>query len=141
MREGKIIDAQAKLLDDLSRVLWRWRYLAKKVVYYAARKDADRYSDAAKNYEENVWDVLDQFRTEISRSRRLVSERAYERLDSLYDYVVHDLDVKITNVICGGGVDVEESSALAKRFSIEVSRRIDDAIDELAAELHLKVKA
>jgi hypothetical protein len=140
-RQAKIIDAQAKLLDDLSQLLWKWRYLAKKVVYYGAQKDAERYSLAKKQYEEDVWDILNEFRTEISRSRRLVSERAYERLDSLYKYVVHDLDVKITNVIRDGGMDIEESSTLAQRFSVEVSKELDDAIDDLASELNLKVQA
>lgn len=27
-RQGKIIEAQSKLLGDLSQLLWKWRYLA-----------------------------------------------------------------------------------------------------------------
>ena len=140
-RQGKIIDAQAKLLDDLSCLLWKWRYLAKKVVYYGAQKNMEHYTLAKKQYEESVWDILNEFRIEISRARRLVSERAYEGLDSLYKYVVHDLDVKITDVIRDDELDVEKSSAIAERFSVEVSKKLDDAIDNLASELKLKVKA
>jgi hypothetical protein len=140
VRQSKIIEAQAKLLDDLSQLLWKWRYLAKKVVYYGAQENPERYDLARKQYEEEVWDILNDFRTEISRSRRLVSERDYERLDSLYEYVVHDIDVRISDVIRADKLDVEKSGEIAERFSVEVSKKLDDAIDDLASELNLKVK-
>lgn len=140
-RQGKIIDAQSKLLDDLSQLLWKWRYLAKKVVYYGAQENSERYDLARRQYDENVWDILNEFRAEISRSRRLVSERAYERLDSLYNYVVHDIDVKISDIIGQDGLDVKTSREMADRFSVEVSKKLDDALDDLASELNLKVRA
>jgi hypothetical protein len=140
-RQGKIIEAQSKLLDDLSQLLWNWRYLAKKVVYYGAQGNTERYELARKQYDESVWDILNQFRAEISRSRRLVSEQAYDRLASLYNYVVHDLDMKISDIIATDGLDIEKSKEISERFSLEVSEKLDDAIDKLAAELSLKVKA
>jgi hypothetical protein len=140
-RQGKIIEAQSKLLDDLSALLWKWRYLAKKVVYYGAENNVERYDLAKKEYDEKVWDILNQFREEISRSRRLVSEQAYEHLDSLYKYVVHDLDAQISDIIRAKMIDVKKSEDIAERFSVEVSRKLDDAIDDLASELNLKVKA
>jgi hypothetical protein len=142
-RQAKIIEAQSKLLDDLSRVLWKWRYLAKKVVYYGSEKSKERYEIARKEYDDSVWDILNEFRTEISRARRLVSEQAYEELQSLYDYIVRDIDRKISDIIKREELDaksVQESSDLGPRFSLEVSQRIDDAIDRLASELGLKVK-
>jgi len=139
-RQGKIIEAQSKLLDDLSQLLWKWRYLAKKVVYYGAQENTERYDLARRQYDESVWDILNEFRAEISRSRRLVSEHAYERLDSLYNYVVHDIDVKISDIIAGDELDTKKSRGMAERFSVEVSKKIDDAIDDLASELNLKVK-
>lgn len=140
-RQGKIIEAQSKLLDDLSQLLWKWRYLAKKVVYYGAQENTERYDLARKQYDESVWDILNEFRAEISRSRRLVSERAYERLDSLYHYVVHDIDVKISDIIRTEELDIKKSREMAERFSAEVSKKLDDAIDDLASELKLKVNA
>ena len=140
-RQGKIIEAQSKLLDDLSQLLWKWRYLAKKVVYYGAQENTERYDLARKQYDESVWDILNEFRAEISRSRRLVSERAYERLDSLYHYVVHDIDVKISDITRTEELDIKKSREMAERFSVEVSKKLDDAIDDLASELKLKVNA
>jgi hypothetical protein len=141
VRQGKIIEAQAELLDDLSQLLWKWRYLAKKVVYYGAQQNAERYEVARKQYDDEVWDILNDFRTEISRSRRLVSERAYERLNALYEYVVHDLDMQISEIIRAETLDAAKSGEIAERFTVEVSKKLDDAIDDLASELNLKVKA
>jgi len=57
IRQGKIIESQSKLLDDLSGLLWKWRYLAKKVVYYGSEKNMERYDLARKQYDESVWDI------------------------------------------------------------------------------------
>lgn len=142
-RQEKIIDAQSKLLDDLSQLLWKWRYLAKKVVYYGAlgKTERERYDLARKQYDESSWDILQEFRSVISRSRRLVSEHAYERLNSLYDYIVGDIDQKVSQMIREVEPDSKESGDMADRFSKEVSRKLDDAINDLASELKLKVKA
>jgi hypothetical protein len=142
-RQAKIIEAQSKFLDELSQVLWKWRYLAKKVVYYAAEENKARYDVARTEYDESVWDVLNEFRTEVSRSRRLISEEAYEELRSFYRYIVEDIDRKISNIIKSGDLDaksVKESTELGTRFSAEVSQMIDDVIDHLASDLGLKVK-
>jgi hypothetical protein len=142
-RQAKIIEAQSKFLDDLSQVLWKWRYLAKKVVYYGGEESKERYEIAKREYDDNVWDILNELSTEISRSRRLVSESAYKELRSLYAYIVNDIDRNISDIIKKDELDaksVEESSELGRRFSLEVTQRIDDVIDSLASELDLKVK-
>jgi len=136
-RQSKLIDAQSTLLDEITRILWKWRYLAKGVVYYGARGDQKRYDAARVNYEDTVWGLLDDFRTEISRSRRLVSEAAFKNLDLLYRYVVHDLDRKVSNLVSGDMIDQVGCKQLADRFSDEVSAKLDDALFELASELRL----
>lgn len=136
-RQSKLIDAQSALLDELTRLLWKWRYLAKGVVYYGARGDPDRFDTARKAYEDTVWGLLDEFRTEISRSRRLVSEKAFVDLNLLYEYVVHDLDQKVSNLANSGRMDSKVCTELADRFSKEVSKKLDDALYQLAGELNL----
>ena len=140
IRQGKIIESQSKLLDDLSGLLWKWRYLAKKVVYYGSEKNMERYDLARKQYDESVWDILQDFRAEISRSRRLVSENAFEKLNKLYGYVVYEIDQEISDLIKMEELDVERAIEIAQRFSEEVSKRLDDAIDDLASELNLKIR-
>ncbi len=139
--QQKLIDSQSKLLDDLTQILWKWRYLAKSVVYYGSISQNERFDAAKKHYEDEVWRLLNEFRTEISRSRRLVSEAAFQQLNSLYHYVVHDLDLKISELISKNNPDAQECRRLADRFSNEVSTRLDDALNDLASELSLKVGA
>jgi hypothetical protein len=138
-RQSKIVEAQSKLLEDITQVLWKWRYLAKKVVYYASGKNKKLYQTAKTEYNEKVWDVLDEFRVVISRSRRLVSERAYEDLCLLYKYVVHDLDRKVSDIIEMDVPNINEALELGSRFSKEVSQKLDDEIDSIADEMELKV--
>jgi F0F1-type ATP synthase membrane subunit b/b' len=140
LRQGKIIEAQAKLLDDLSQLLWKWRYLAKQVVYYGVQENHERYDHAKKQYDEGVWEILEAFRVEISKSRRLVSEASYEKLDSFYKYIVGDIDIRVSGVIRETELNVDECREIATLFSHEVSQRIDDAMDDLASEVNLKVQ-
>jgi hypothetical protein len=37
-------------------------------------------------------------------------------------------------------LDIEASAEMSDRFSMEVSKKLDDAINDLASELNLKVK-
>jgi hypothetical protein len=140
-RQEKLIESQSKLLDDLTKLLWRWRYLAKSVVYYCALDNRKRYDTARVQYEDSVWEILNEFRTEISRARRLVSESAYRNLNSLYDYVVHDIDHKVSSLIADDKFDIQACRQMADRFSTEVSNKLDDALNELASELQLKVRS
>lgn len=113
------------------------------MVYYGAEQDKAKYDAATEGYEERVWDILNEFRIEISRSRRLVSEKVYEDLRSLYQYVAWEIDPKIREIIKKGDFDkqmMEEATVLSERFATEVSQRIDDEIDRLASELGLKVR-
>jgi hypothetical protein len=140
-RQGKIIDAQSKLLDDITAVLWKWRYLAKKVAYYGREENAERYEGARKAYDENVWDLLEEFRSQISKSRRLISEEAYKGLGDLYKYIVYDIDDEISDLIKEEGLNpktVRKFKKLSTRFTEQVSQRLDDAIYTLANELQLK---
>jgi hypothetical protein len=81
--------------------------------------------------------MLDGLRTQISKARRLVSEAAFERLNDLYGYIVHDVDLKVSDLAGRSELDRAACSELAQRFSAEVSGRLDDAIFELASELRL----
>lgn len=141
IRQAKIIEAQSKLLDDLSQILWKWRYMAKQVVYYGANGNQELYARARNEYNESIWLILHEFRVEISKARRLVSEKAYERLNALYDYIIGDLDLKISAIISMERPDSLSCATLASRFSNEVTKALDDALNDLASELNLKVKS
>lgn len=136
-RQTKLIDAQSALLDALTKVVWTWRYLAKEVVYYGAVGDTERYNKARATYEERVWHLLGELRTEISRARRLVSEAAFRELNQLYAYIVYDIDMKVRALADAVEPDLPGCRELADRFSNEVSAKLDDALLELAKQFHL----
>jgi hypothetical protein len=142
LREGKIIEAQSQLLDDLSRILWKWRYLAKKVTYYASEANREKFEIARREYERDVWDLLNELRVQASKSRRLASEKAYRKLLDCYAYVAYDVDLQISALAKRNELDsnaIEQATLLSQRFTEEVSNKIDEIIDDLASELHLKV--
>ncbi|HEX5314578.1 MAG TPA: hypothetical protein VFX38_06725 [Gammaproteobacteria bacterium] len=136
-RQNKLIEAQSALLDEITRLVWGWRYLAKQVVYYGTGDDTDRYAAASAAYEERVWKMLDGFRTEISKSRRLVSETAFRELNALYEYIVGDIDRKVGEFAGKPEINRKACAELSTRFTDEVSARLDDALFKLASELRL----
>lgn len=139
-RQTRLIEAQSRLLDELTAVLWKWRYLAKQVSYYGVKFDLhpEAYQRACRKYEDDVWQTLNEFRTLISRSRRLASEAAYVSLEALYQYIVRDLDLKVRALASAEPPDANLAYAIAERFSKEVSAKLDEALDALATELKLK---
>ena len=74
-RQAKIIEVQSKFFDDITRLLWQWRYLAIQVAYYGGQDDGRKFAAASETYDEGVWNLFNQIRSEISRSQRFVSRR------------------------------------------------------------------
>jgi hypothetical protein len=140
LRRGKIIEAQSKLLDDLSELLWRWRYLTIKVTYYAVRGGGEAYEAARKDYDEKIWEVLGDMRREVSLSIRLVSDKSYQTLLAQYRYM-SDLDQRVS-ALMNADARAEgwraEAGELHAHIRAEVTTRIDGLINALAEELHLK---
>jgi hypothetical protein len=123
-------------------MLWQWRYLAKRVVYYGAHNDVEGYALAKHEYQQGKWPLLNRIRGEVSRSRRLVSESAYKELLAFYTFV-SDLDVEITQLTKTDSLDsawVADASRLSALFSPGISNKVDAILNLLASEVHLKVK-
>src|SRR5262245_3239151 len=88
-RQTKVIEAQSKLLDDITKNLWAWRYLVMKVAYTGRGNKEKKHAAAVKKYEVRIWRLLSRMRNHASRSRRLVSEKGYLSLRALYQDVVN----------------------------------------------------
>jgi len=138
-RQAKVVEAQSKFLDDITETLWNWRYLSMKVAYYGMGDQGPSYATARKDYELQVWDVLSRLRNQISKSRRLVSEKAYKTLVSLYDQIV-EIDAQLTQVASKSPTpqQSEELSRLNKLIRWEMTEKLDQVVDLLAKELRLK---
>jgi hypothetical protein len=138
-RQTKIIEAQSKLLDDMTENLWKWRYLSMKVAFYGGRDQDPSYAAALKDYDLQIWDVLSTLRFQITQSRRLASEDAYKMLVALYDRIV-DIDVQLTRIASGspGPAQAEEFQKLNTLLRWEMTEKLDEVVDSLAKELRLK---
>lgn len=140
VRQNTILDAQSKFLDELSKILWKWRYMTLKVVYYGSRvNQKEKYSQAKEEFDKYIWDVFNQMRYEISRSRRLISEEAYNNLLNLY-YDLQKIDDEISKLV-EAEFDNDSINKYAELYDREISGvsvRIDEALNNVAKELRLK---
>ena len=139
-RQAKLIDAQAKFLDDITEALWQWRYLSIRVTFHADDSAEERYTASVKDYEGKIWDTLSKLRNEISKSRRLVSEEAYKSLVSLYDHIT-DLDSELAGFVRADLPRQKRIAAVAelqKMLRWEMTAKLDEVIDMLAREVGLK---
>jgi hypothetical protein len=137
-RQSKLIDAQAKFLDDISRYLWEWRYLSIRVAYYGSHNKSDVYESAWKEYDKDIWIKLNQVRSLISTSYRLVTNNKYNDLKKFYEYMV-DLDKKISKVSTISNIDDRSKSFNIINSIIyeDVSNRIDRLIFGIGLEFGL----
>lgn len=141
-RQNKIIEAQSKFLDDIAQALWKWRYMSMKVVYYAIPNNLKEYNIARKEYDEKIWEIFNQIRRDISISRRLVSEKAFQELLSFYAFMV-ELDKQISSLPISDELNkgiIKRAVELNGYFYTDVTSKIDKLVDYLASELDLKVK-
>ncbi len=139
-RQDKIIEAQSSLMDDISHILWEWRYMSIKVAYYGSSNEKEKYNLIRKEYDENIWNILNRFRNEITKARRLASDNSYEELLKFYGFVI-DLDKKISTIIRNRELNEDQMMELAEINNIiylDATKKIDDIIDFLARDLHLK---
>jgi hypothetical protein len=139
-RQAKLIDAQAKFLDEITEALWHWRYLSIRVTFHADDPTEERYTAAVEDYEGKIWDVLSSLRNLISKSRRLVSEEAYKSLVSLYDRIT-ELDSQLAQFVRTDLPRQRRIAAVAdlqKTLRWEMTAKLDEVIDMLAREVGLK---
>jgi hypothetical protein len=139
-RQAKLIDAQAQLLETVSKLLWDWRYLIIKVTYYGGICTDERFNAAKKDYDATVWNILNQIRYQTSRSRSLISEEVYKELLEFYMAIIsHDKTLqKILQLEDSIKLGLELTDFNLKIFS-DVSTAIDVLIHNLAKDVNLSV--
>jgi hypothetical protein len=144
-RQSKIIEAQVKLLEDLSSLLWEYQLLLIEVPYYhqfPERKEL--YANALKNYEANSGRLLSKIRAEISKALRLTPYPVYQELKGLYYKELLRLDLKVSQLATSDKRHQDDTGgwhALNQYAVGELSEIVDKIIDKLASELSLKAFA
>ena len=84
-RQGKVIEAQVQLLESLAQLLWDFQLQAIAVTYYKTLPDEKRYQLAFDEYDTQSWAFFSKIRTEISKARRLASEKTFQGLLKYYE--------------------------------------------------------
>jgi hypothetical protein len=140
-RQTKIVDAQARLLEDLSALLWEYQLLLITVPYYRQFRNRDRFQTALEAYEEQAGNLLGRIRAEISKALRLTPPAVFRALNQLYYDQLLPLDLRISHLAAldaaRGNADQEWGDL--HRFAVEeLSEIMDRAMDDLANELNLK---
>jgi hypothetical protein len=138
-RQTKIIEAQSTFLDETTETLWRWRYLSMKVAYNGTEQREEQYAASVKEYEAGIWDVLSDLRNHTSKSRRLVSEKGYQSLVTLYDQIT-DLDGRLDQIVRQKLPPKERAEALEvihRELRWEMTQKLDDTLALLAQEVQL----
>lgn len=136
-RQAKIIEAQASLLDDLTKALWSWRYQLVRVTYAGAEQTEKALAAAWKAYDAAMWDSLHAIRVQTTRSRRLISQKAYSDLLKLYERIV-EVDQALGQAMkLDADVRRRELGDLNREVLSVVSKEIDDSLHMVAHEVSL----
>jgi hypothetical protein len=139
-RQAKLIDAQSAFIDDLSKAIWDWRYLSMRVTYHGSSGlRGQEYERDLTLYKEEIWQRFNQIRYCASRSRRLISDRSYQRLKDFYVCSVVEFDKRIQSAM-------EDRDPIRKEvlfmelnndLFVDITDHIDNLLLELSNELQL----
>jgi hypothetical protein len=135
-RQSTVLESQAKLLDDLSDLLWDFLLLSLAVTFYALHKHKEKFKKAWDTYDEKNWEYFGNIRATLSTARRLTSPTTHEALFAVYNDWFMEFDKELTRV--GQlGLNSSEWRTLHDRIYSEGVPLIDRALTELAMELKL----
>lgn len=141
VRQSKIIDAQVKLIEDLSTLFWEYQLLLIAIPYYRQFKNRDLYQPALFAYEEKAGPLLGKIRAEISKALRLTPSPVFQELNQLYYEQLLPLDLQVSHLAAKDIAGKESESEWGKlhRFAVEdLAEIVDNTLDNLAKELNLK---
>lgn len=136
-RQERVLEQQAKLLDDLTEASWAWRYVAVRLAYEGNDCTAPWFDAALEAYRGERWPALHRMRALASRARRLVSEDAHGVVVALYGRAV-DIDLRLENA-----ADQQDPISKAIEFgeiNHELVNQITPAIDDLLLRLAQEVR-
>lgn len=137
IRENNILEAQIKLLENLSAALWELQLLSLAVSYYKVHPNRERYELSLKNYDEKSWGLFKDVRCEVSKAARLVSRKKYNDLLEFFSMkLIQEVDEELMHLVDNNaplGEWKKYYDWILKKFPQE----IDNIITPLAEELRL----
>lgn len=140
VRQSKVLDAQAQLLESLSKQLWEFQLLAIAVSYYKYHNDETKYENALKDYDEKAWVYFGTIRTEISKALYLTSSETYHALLGLYIKYLIPLDSSLMRLVRKNAKH-EEWTVHHDNVQGSIENKTEQVLDLLAEELRLSKKS
>lgn len=139
IRQNQLLEAQAELLDTLSRLLWELQLLALAVSYYKVHPDQEKHEDAFKEYDEKSWILFTKIRCEISKATRLASKKKYDALMFFFDeQLIENMDEKLMKLIKNNALP-EDWKKYYDWVIKDLPQKIDNIVTSLAEELKLSL--
>ena len=136
-RQNNVIEAQIKLLENLSESLWELQLLSLAVSYYKVHFNEQKYEVALKDYDEKSWILFKKIRCEISKASRLVSEDKYLKLLAFFEKsLVLAVDEKLMGLIEKTTLP-EEWKKYYDWLLYDLPWEIDKVVTPIAQELQL----
>ena len=137
VRQNNVLEAQIRLLENLSESLWKLQLLSLAVSYYKVHPNQERYETALKDYDEKSWGLFREARCEISKAARLVPEDIYLKLlDFFSDNLIQEVDEKLMHLI-EVDASLEDWKTYYDRLLYQFPKEIDNVVTPLAKELKL----
>jgi hypothetical protein len=140
VRQSKVIEAQAQLLENLAKQLWEFHLLHIAVSYYKINLDENKYQSAVEEYDEKSWTYFGTIRTEISKALYLTSIETYDALLHHYTKELIPLDSSLMHLI-RGNVAHENWTVHHNHVQGSMGNKTDQALGLLAEELRLSKKS
>ena len=134
---GAVLDAQSKLFDDVSTSILTYETLAADVSWFKHpdARNEEMHELAYKRYNERVVDVVASLRSEIARSRTLVSKDIVDRLDGFLKRIFLEQDTPMMRLYSNDAPDDDWLKQHSKNESMIVEA--NNLISAIAEDLNL----
>jgi hypothetical protein len=156
-RQGKIVEDQIKLSEELARLVWEYQFLCLKVSYYKALSDEpEKHAASCAEFDAKSWELLSRIRVEISKAKRLTTPGVYQTLNDFYNWL-NGVDTELSMLVQPDALqsedaerrkkqapqyasltnDVERWELFHKTLFYDGGREIDETLAVLAADMGL----
>jgi hypothetical protein len=144
-KKTEIRNKQLELVEQLTKIIWEWRFLGKQVCYYGcdykkSKPEEEKFREAITAYNKKVWELFTEIKALKSRSIVWFPELVPKEIETLYDYVKSEIDSPLSELM---NESVDNSKDLSKKFfkwqekfSNEVSPEIEKHITAIALTIN-----
>ena len=137
-RQREILAAQNELLSTLSERLWEFQLLNIDVSFYKANGNEKAYVQSVEIYQSKSAKILGLIRTDLSKSKRLISPSIQDKLSTLYFETLLPIDSNLEMLILkGSAAEMNEWHNQHDNSFGKAQNRIDNFLTVLAIELKL----